>query len=421
MQKVNMKNNQLEKNIPNGWQAVKLGDICKVNQGLQIPISERHRESGGKRKLYITTQYLNGKSDAEYIEDFSDGVTCFENDILMTRTGNSGMVITGVEGVFHNNFFKIKPNKNINGKLLVYNLRSPLIQYKLLKLAGASTIPDLNHGDFYSIDILLPPLPEQAQIAAILETWDTSINKLTKVIDIKKNIKRGLIQKLLTGNTRLPGFPDDWKTYYLGDFGTVRTSSVDKLSIEGEEKASLLNYMDVYRRDHIWTDDEFQQVTVKPQQRLSSSLERGDVLFTPSSETQDDIGHSAVVMEDLKSVVFSYHLMRFRPEENYLDYKFSAYCFKTSAFYLELWKKSQGATRYTLSKEALEKSKITIPVSLDEQKRIASILGSVDQEIEILNRKLSIFKDQRKYLLTSLITGAIRVPEHLRTKGVISC
>ena len=63
--------------------------------------------------MYITIQYLNGSKNVEYIENPKVNVICNKNDILMTRTGNTGMVITNVEGVFHNNFFIVNFDRNI--------------------------------------------------------------------------------------------------------------------------------------------------------------------------------------------------------------------------------------------------------------------------------------------------------------------
>ncbi|MEI7563536.1 MAG: restriction endonuclease subunit S, partial [bacterium] len=84
---------------------------------------------------------------------------------------------------------------------------------------------------------------------------------------------------------------------------------------ENEKKVFLVNYMNVYRHENINNEAVklFQIVSAKDNQIESCNLKRGDILFTPSSETPEDIGHSAVIFEDLRDTVFSYHLMRFRP------------------------------------------------------------------------------------------------------------
>lgn len=187
------------------WEEKKFKDISKINQGLQISISERYSENAENRYFYITNEFLKKNSDKKYyIENPSKSVLCNQNDILMTRTGNTGQVVTGVSGAFHNNFFKINYDKKVIDKnFLCYILTSNKIQNTIMKLAGASTIPDLNHGDFYKIKSYYPSLPEQKKIADFLSTIDEKIEVLEKKLEELKEQKKGLIQKLLTGDVRV--------------------------------------------------------------------------------------------------------------------------------------------------------------------------------------------------------------------------
>ena len=192
---------------PEEWDVVNIKDICKVRQGLQIAIANRFEESGSKRYIYITIQYLNSEEkdkDAEYIQNPPKSVFCGKNDLLMTRTGNTGMVITDVEGVFHNNFFLVDYyKKQVNKIYLFYYLNLPWIQEEIKALAGTTTIPDLNHGDFYSLKFLKPPLPEQHRIASILSQIDETIEKEQKYKEKLERIKQGLMEDLLIGKVRV--------------------------------------------------------------------------------------------------------------------------------------------------------------------------------------------------------------------------
>ena len=156
------------KEFSGDWEEKKLGDVVKINQGLQIAISERYTEDGENRLFYITNEFLKEGSEKKYfIENPSSSVICNESDILMTRTGNTGKVITGISGAFHNNFFKINYDSNIHNKMfLYYTLTSFKLQKSIIRLAGTSTIPDLNHGDFYNIKISYPSLQEQEKITS---------------------------------------------------------------------------------------------------------------------------------------------------------------------------------------------------------------------------------------------------------------
>ena len=110
------------------WKMNTFGDICTVRQGLQIPISKRLTQYEDDCYEYITVQYLHGGKEREYIKSPKTSVICTQNDILMTRTGNTGMVVTGVDGVFHNNFFLIDFDRNKYDKdFLVQYLKLDII------------------------------------------------------------------------------------------------------------------------------------------------------------------------------------------------------------------------------------------------------------------------------------------------------
>ena len=156
------------------WIMNTFGEICRVRQGLQIPISKRliNYEEGCYE--YITVQYINGGKDREYIKNPKPTVICMEDDILMARTGNTGKVITGVRGVFHNNFLKIEfDRKKYNNAFIVQYLNLDFIKADIIRRAGVSTIPDLNHGEFYKIKIFEPPIELQNKFA----TFVSQVNK----------------------------------------------------------------------------------------------------------------------------------------------------------------------------------------------------------------------------------------------------
>ena len=169
------------------WEEKKFKDFTKINQGLQIPISERYTTEGENRYFYITNEFLKSDSETKYyIENPSESVICYEDDILMTRTGNTGKVVTGVKGAFHNNFFKIAYDKEKYDRMfLYYILTSHKMQKNIIRLAGSSTIPDLNHSDFYNIKVKLPIIEEQKKIADLLIRLDSKISKERKIRFLK--------------------------------------------------------------------------------------------------------------------------------------------------------------------------------------------------------------------------------------------
>ena len=120
----------------------------------------------------------------------------------MTRTGNTGKILTDIEGVFHNNFFRINYSDNVDKYFIYYLLNSNLIQNIILRLAGTSTIPDLKHDDFYNIDINLPSLKEQKKVSKFLKIIDNKINLLKNKLQRYIEFKKYLMQQIFTQKLR---------------------------------------------------------------------------------------------------------------------------------------------------------------------------------------------------------------------------
>lgn len=193
--------------IPEEWELKTFKDISKVSQGLQIAIEERYKEFKEGRLPYITIQYINDKSNSDneyFIENFNESVVCKEEDILMTRTGNTGIVVTNEIGVFHNNFFKVDFRRDLlNKDFLVWFLNTNFMQNLIIRYAGTTTIPDLKHGDFYKLPVVIPSLGEQEKIASILSEVHEKIEEYKNKKQKLEELKKGLIQQLLTGKIRV--------------------------------------------------------------------------------------------------------------------------------------------------------------------------------------------------------------------------
>lgn len=192
--------------VKSSFHITTLKAITKVRQGYQIEISSRKKEEGENRFVYITVQYINNpKKYLEYIENPPLEVISKYDDILFTRTGNTGQIVTNIVGVYHNNFFKVDFDRKLISKdyLLLFLQWEP-VKGLILELAGTTTIPDLKHKDFYSIPIFFPKtLEEQNTITAsinkvneVVEEYETELSKL-------ESLKSGLMHDLLTGKVRV--------------------------------------------------------------------------------------------------------------------------------------------------------------------------------------------------------------------------
>lgn len=345
----------------------------------------------------------------EYIrdEDHTDSVVCQPDDILMTRTGNTGRVVTGVSGVFHNNFFKINFDKNkINKDYLVYYLNLKSIQNLILKKAGSSTIPDLNHDDFYSIPFNYPKdIKLQGEIANFLSNIDDLVYNLENLIIKKSKAFESLKQDLLNGKYK----KYEWKKVKIGDIGYFDGNGVDKKMNEKERKVRLLNYMDVMNNTFLYDNISKHVVTSSEEKYKKCLVKKGDIFLTPSSETREDIGVSAVALEDSNDLVYSYHIVRFRPNID-MDINFRAYLFKNQKFLNQASKYCEGSgKRYVCSNKKFASFELEIPLDINEQAEIGKILYNMESEIDALKEKVAKYKKIKDGMMETLLTGKVRL------------
>ncbi|GAA9658718.1 restriction endonuclease subunit S [Helicobacter pylori] len=388
--------------LPKDWEIKTFRDISTINQGLQIPISQRLKAPTEHAKFYITIQALNNRKEFEYIKTYNESVVCHKDDILMTRTGNTGMVITNIEGVFHNNFFKINFDRTlINKDFLVYFLSLEQTQKTILKKAGTSTIPDLNHNDFYSLLIPLPPLNEQIAIANILSTLDNYLHALRALILKKESVKKALSFELLSQRKRLKGFNQAWQKVRLGTYKYRRGSFPQPYGNPQWYSDNGMPFVQVYD-----VGENF-KLTQKTKQKISKIAQPMSV-FVPKNSViitlQGTIGRVALTQYDCycdRTILIF--------DNNTLN-DVNKYFFVLSLFtkFEEEKRKADGSIIKTITKQTLKDFEIPLP-SLNEQIAIANILSALDHEIASLKNKKRQFDNIKKALNHDLMSAKIRV------------
>lgn len=288
-------------------------------------------------------------------------------------------------------------------------LRADFASY-YLNTVGRKQINKLGQGDsivhIYSrflgnVEILLPTISEQKAIASLLETWDTAIEKTETLIVAKEKRFKWLLKTLISDQWNNP----EWRKVKLEDVGLISSAGVDKKIVEGEKPVRLVNYLDVLRKDFILSDDLNHWVTAPERKTAQCNVRKGDIFFTPSSEIQGDIAHSAVSLDDMGKAVYSYHIVRFRLKENW-DLLFRGYAFKASGFYRQAYRLCDGSgQRYVISQGNFRKMTICVP-DINEQKRIAGILSTAQREIDSLKQLVKFYRLQKRGLMQKLLIGS---------------
>ena len=390
----------------NLWTQIILGDFTKINQGLQIPIADRYPEKVKGSHFYITNEFLRKNSNKSYfILNPTESVICNQDDILMTRTGNTGQVVTGVNGAFHNNFFKIKFDTSKYSKnFIVYFLRLRQTQNLISRLAGTSTIPDLNHGDFYKIPFQTPDLKEQQKIADFLSSVDNKISLLTEKQNLLQRYKKGVMQKLLSQELRFKNdqgndFPD-WEVKKLSDF----CESLSGHPVKGEEIVEASNEYPLMRGINITEGkirhrpeiDRFHGNFSEKNERYL--LQTNDVVVAMDGSK---VGKNVAKITDIDSGSYLIQRVTRLRSDNRNDLQYVYHHITSNRFrqYVDTVNTSSGIPHISLKQ--IRDFPIKMPEPY-EQKKISSYLSNIDKKIDSVNEQIKQTKIFKKGLLQKM-------------------
>ncbi|EAC5123584.1 restriction endonuclease subunit S [Listeria monocytogenes] len=380
------------------WEQRKLRDFTKISQGLQIAISDRYLENGDNRELYITNEFLNTYSSPKYyIENPPENVIANEDDILMTRTGNTGKVITNVIGAFHNNFFKIDYNPMKTSKLfLYYVLVSENIQKEILIKAGTSTIPDLKHNDFYSIVIQVPKIQEQQKIGDFFKQLDNTIALHQRKLEKIKALKTAYLSEMFPaeGETkpkrRFGGFTDDWEQRKFSQVADIfdGTHQTPKYTDFGVKFVSVENIATMETKKYISQEAYDKEYSNK-------KVEQGDVLMTRIG----DVGTAKVIETD-EPLAYYVTLALLKPKG--IDPDFLAQQIASPEVQRSIWKRTLHiAFPKKINLGEINQVSIFIP-DLEEQVEIGIFFKQLDKTITIHQRKLQKLQNIKKAYLNEM-------------------
>lgn len=247
-----------------------------------------------------------------------------------------------------------------------------------------------NHGllniaveDFFNTRVVVAKVPEQEKIAEILAGQDRVIALKEKLLAEKQKQKKYLMQQLLTGKKRLPGFSGEWKKIFLDKLAQISTGNKNT-----QDQVMNGNYPFFIRSDEIC--------------RINSYSYDGEAILIPGEGKIGEIFHYIKGKFDYHQRV--YKISDFVCNGKYIFYYLQAF-FKKRALSM-----SAKATVDSLRREMLTDMEINLP-SQKEQTAIAEILSTADKEIELLKKDIGQEKLKKKSLKQLLLTGIVRVDE----------
>ena len=426
--------------IPGSWDCVKLGTLAEVKRGAGSQyLTYVSAPSEGIRLIRINDFLANDPKYVLHTKNIERFILQ-ESDILIAGTGATAGItyLIGAEfdGLAYSyNAPRIRGKRNTNASFLYYQLNASSIVRQQHGLFVGNAQHFLDTDAIRSFSIALPSFPEQEAIAEVLECWDKAIRGYERKIEKKRKIKKGLMQQLLSGKRRLPGFgaelgiengecgiPDGWKEVPLGEtFSFVKSHAFSRACLTTPEEDNTRIYNIHYGDIHATYEGcilDFNRDDRVPVLKRNSDLpsnaaflQNGDLVMADASEDYEGVG-SCVELINLgpRRVTGGLHTFILRDTSGETGVGYRGYMFSECALAKELKRISTGVSVYSLSKTNLAKVGLLLP-SLEEQQAIAAVLSSADAEIAAQERKLAALREQKRFLLNNMVTGSLRLPE----------
>ena len=391
---------------------VRIEDVADVKGGKRIPKGKSLVDAITPHPYIRVTDMYDGGVDTRTIKYVPEDVfpsikryTISHEDIFITVAGTLGMVgvvSRELDGANLTENADKLTNIKCNRPFLLEILRSSVVQNRIEVSRTSNAQPKLAIQQIKNFKIPLPPLKEQTRIANCLTTWDRAITTTRNLLQQLDERKKGLMQGLLSGAVRVPGFSfaaasggeGDWEMQSLGDFFQERKET-------GFDELKLLS---------------IGQNGVYPQDQSNKKNTSNNNKSKYKRIVPNDIGYNTMRMwqgrsalSDREGIVSPAYTI-LKPRENACS-EFFIYLFHTHPIIHKFFQYSQGLVSDTWQCKFKDFIRVValLPASIEEQKAIAKILIIADQEIALYKRKLAKLEAQKKGLMQQLLTGQKRL------------
>ena len=385
------------------WEQRKFGEIGSVSMCRRI-FKEQTSETGDIPFYKIGT--FGAEPDAfisrELFEEYKSKYPYpKKGDILISASGSIGRT---VEFSGNNEYFQ---DSNIVWLSHDERLSNSFLKcfYSVVKWVGieGSTIKRLYNDNILNTVICMPSVPEQEHIGLFFENLDNLITLHQRKYEKLHNIKKSMLEKMFPKNgsnvpeIRFKGFTEAWEQRKFGEVGETYTGLSGKSKDDfGHGSGKFITYMNIFSNP-VASPNMTESIEIDDSQ---NKVRFGDVLFTTSSETPDEVGMSSVWLENAENTYLNSFCFGYRPTAEFNPY-YLAYVLRSSSMRKKITFLAQGISRYNISKNKMMDIEMPIP-SIDEQKQIGEYFANLDRLITLHQRELEKLQNIKKSMLEKM-------------------
>lgn len=382
------------------WEKCKFGEIAT---GFDYGMNAAAKPYDGQNK-YIRITDIDETSSTYNNEDvvspdgtLSENYMVNERDILLARTGAStgkSYLYRKSDGKLYFAGFLIRANVAEHNPYFVFSQLHTHRYWRWVSIMSArSGQPGINSQEYASFPIFTTTLIEENKISTLLSLIDERIATQNKIIEKYESLIQAMCDTLIGKKTQQVMLS-------FNDFGESYSGLSGKSAEDFGEGSPYITYMNVYQNQIIdITDIGLVKINKTEQQSL---VQYGDILFTLSSETPEEVGMGAVYLGEtyplyLNSFCFGIHIT----DESKIFPPFLAYYVSSESFRKAVFPLAQGSTRFNLQKGDFLKKVFPFP-AIEQQRKIYSILKTYSDKLNIEKQMIKLLCCQKQYLLRQL-------------------
>ena len=269
----------------------------------------------------------------------------------------------------------------------------------------SNSMKNISKERLLEIRIPRPSIEEQKFIVKAISDIEALIYDLEKLIKKKQNIFTGTMQSLLSGKIRISD--SLWEKYGIGDIGDFYSGLTGKQKDDfGKGNARYITFLNVLNNTVI-DISKLESVQVNEDEYQNEVL-KGDLFFNTSSETPEEVGMCAVLMDSIRNTYLNSFCFGFRLKTKKVYALFFSYYFNSQEGRKIMRVLAQGATRFNLSKDYFSQTEIELP-PYEDQVEIAQTLADMEGDILSLEKKCLKYKAIKQGMMEELLTGKVRL------------
>lgn len=378
---------------PEGWQELQLKDVIKLASG-----DGRPSDVVASPDELRTNPVYGGNG----ILGFSGEANSHADDIIIGRVGEyCGITrfVSGAKWITDNALYVKSIEAGFDRRFLALKLQ----HFDLSRLRAKGGQPLVSQKPIYGLRFDFPPEDEQVAIRVAVKTWDRTIETVEALIANARAQKQALMQQLLTGKRRLPGFDLPWSERSLESiFQFKKGQGLSKGVVTPEGVRPCILYGELYTR----YPEVIREVVGRTDENDGFPSKIGDVLIPASTTTTGiDLANATAILES--DVLLSGDINILRPKNTKQSAPFFGYLL-THILKHKIASRAQGITIVHLYGAHLKPLTVTVP-DVEEQHAIASIIMDADDEILRLEAQLTALRQEKAALMQQLLNGKRRV------------